>query len=160
MPVYLAVIALTMFVLPIVSIVIDYAAGGGGQDLVTLTGKWFVFWAVGVRLLTAGLRQTLDPAFTARAIFDIEDKAAEKIVRELGFGNLAIGVLGVISSFDPAWVLPAAITGALFFGLAGAKHVLNRPRTRLENIAMVSDLFVFAVLLLYAITRLASVGTP
>ena len=33
-----------------------------------LVGRWFVFWAVGVRLSLAGLRQFLQPAFTARQI--------------------------------------------------------------------------------------------
>jgi hypothetical protein len=156
--VYLAMIALTMFVLPIASILVDYSPGVAGHDLVTLTGKWFVFWGVGVRLLLAGLRQTINPAFTARTIFEIKDEAAEKVVRELGFGNIAIGVLGVISQFDSGWVLPAAISGGLFYGLAGAKHVLNNPRTRLENIAMVSDLFMSAILLVYTIARLGLVG--
>jgi hypothetical protein len=155
---YLAVIALTMFVLPIASIAQEYFASAGSPDLIALAGKWFVFWGVGVRLLLAGLRQTINPAFTARTIFEIKDEAAEKVVRELGFGNIAIGVLGVISQFDSAWVLPAAISGGLFYGLAGAKHVLNNPRTRLENIAMVSDLFMFAILLVYTIARPGLVG--
>jgi hypothetical protein len=155
---YLAVIALTMFVLPIVSIAQEYFASAGSPDLIVLAGKWFVFWGVGVRLLLAGLSQTINPAFTARTIFELKDDAAEKVVRELGFGNIAIGLLGVISQFDPGWVLPAAISGGLFYGLAGARHVLNHPRTRQENIAMVSDLFIFAILLVYTIARLGSVG--
>jgi hypothetical protein len=37
-------------------------------DLWLLLGRWFVFWAVGVRLLTAGIRQIAQPRFTAETI--------------------------------------------------------------------------------------------
>lgn len=37
-------------------------------DILPLIGKWFVFWTVGVRLFTAGLRQIWRPQFTAQKI--------------------------------------------------------------------------------------------
>ena len=39
--------------------------GLGGGGLMPLVGKWFVFWAVGARLFIAGIRQVIQPAFTA-----------------------------------------------------------------------------------------------
>ena len=140
----LMVIALTA-VLPIASIVIDLAYPGGGRPIFVV-GEWFVFWAVGVRLFLAGVKQVKNPEFTARTIFDIKEPAALVVVQELGFANLSIGTLGVLSLANQQWVVPAAIVGGLFYGLAGIKHLLKGGRKRLENIAMVSDLFVFAVL--------------
>jgi hypothetical protein len=40
--------------------------------------------------------QPMNPTFTASTIFEIKDKDAEKIVQELGFGNLSLGLLGLI----------------------------------------------------------------
>lgn len=142
---YLTVIILLMAVLPIASIVVEYAFFGGG-DLVLLVGKWFVFWAVGIRLLLAGVRQTVNPEFTAREIFDIKDPAALITVQELGFANLAFGTLGVFSLFVPAWIPAAALAGGLFYGLAGVRHAMKAERNQTESIAMISDLFIFVIL--------------
>ena len=68
------------------------ALRGGTPDLLGIIGKWFTFWACGVRLSLAGLRQTLQPAFTATEIFQLSDPATHPLVREIGFGNLAMGL--------------------------------------------------------------------
>ena len=143
---YLAAIILLMGALPIASIVVEFVARHGGLDLSLLIGKWFVFWSVGVRLILAGLRQTTNPAFTAETILGVRDKSALPIVRELGFGNLSIGLIGALALIDNEWIVPAAIAGGLFYGLAGINHLMRTNRNTLENIAMVSDLFIFVVL--------------
>ena len=142
----LAVVIVLMGVLPVVSILAEYLWSSGAPGLVALIGKWFVFWGVGLRLLTAGIKQIVDPAYTAGTIFRIGDKSAEKIVMELGFGNVAIGTLATLSILNGAWVVPAAIAGLLFFGLAGVKHVFNKDRTSSENVALVSDIAIALVL--------------
>ena len=50
---YYVLVAGLMVVLPVVSIVIEWLSVPGA-DLIPLIGKWFVFWAVGVRLFAAG----------------------------------------------------------------------------------------------------------
>lgn len=150
---YLAMIVALMGVLPVASILTDLSSTPDAS-LLALTGKWFVFWASGVRLLTAGLSQILRPAFTAEHIFGIRDPDAGKIVTELGFANVSVGLISVLSLKFPTWTLPAAICSGLFYGLAGAKHIFNGHRNRTENIAMVSDLFIFAVLAAYVIGTL------
>jgi hypothetical protein len=142
---YLLMVVALMGALPILSVVADVSLHGGA-DVAFVVARWFVFWSVGVRLLTAGLRQAANPAFTGQTLFRISDLASLKIVRELGFANLAIGVLGVVALFEPDWVIPAALAGGLFYGLAGVQHAMNKGRERLADIAMVSDLFVFLVL--------------
>jgi hypothetical protein len=56
---YLAAVSLLMFIFPIVSILIESIGNKNHAGLITLTGKWFVFWAIGIRLFTAGLRQII-----------------------------------------------------------------------------------------------------
>lgn len=146
---YLIIVVLLMGVLPVVSIVAELIAGTGG-GLLLLVGKWFVFWAVGVRLFTAGIRQTLAPGLTASQIFKINDPGAGAIVREIGFGNLAMGAGALLSLYFPVWVPGMAAVGAIFYGLAGLGHVF-RHRNQSENIAMISDLAIAAVLAIYLI---------
>ena len=146
---YLAVIVLLMGVLPIASILVEFVLLHSSADLLFLIGKWFVFWSVGVRLPLAGLRQIANPEFTAETIFDVKEKAALTIVQELGFGNLAIGLLGALTLLNRQWIAPTAIVGGLFYGLAGIKHLVKGDRNATENIAMVSDLFIAIVLAIY-----------
>lgn len=149
---YYLMIILLMAVLPIASIIIEHLVDSA--DTLLLVGKWFVFWAGGVRLTMAGVRQIANPAFTAKTIFDIEDAGAQKIVIELGFANLAMGLVSLASLLRADWVLPAAIVTGLYYGLAGVKHVFNANRNRIENWATVSDLLIFVVLAAYAVLTL------
>ena len=144
---YYAMIILLMGVLPVASIVIEHLISNA--DLIALVGKWFVFWACGLRLLIAGIRQAINPEFTVRTILDIADKGAAKVVVELGFANTAMGIVSIASLLRPDWVLPAAIVTGLYYGLAGIKHVVNVGRNRIETWATVSDLGIFAVLATY-----------
>ena len=145
---YFVVIALFMLVLPAASIAAEYAWLHTSADLVALTGKWFAFWGVGMRLGLAGLRQAFNPAFTARDIFEIEDERVHPIVRELGFANLSLALLGLLALL-PGWATPAALAGGLFFALAGWKHVVASERNLTRSVAMISDLFIAVVLIGY-----------
>ncbi|MEQ1811381.1 MAG: DUF6790 family protein [Terricaulis sp.] len=145
---YFVVIALFMLILPLASIAAEYSWLHTSADLVVLTGKWFAFWGVGMRLGLAGLRQAFNPAFTARDIFEIEDERVHPIVRELGFANLALALLGLLALL-PGWATPAALAGGLFFALAGWKHVVASERNLTRTVAMVSDVFIALVLIGY-----------
>lgn len=150
---YYGMILMTMLVIPLVS-TIGEAMMAANADLWLVAAKWFVFWGVGVRLFIAGIRQMLQPAFTAKDIFGIADPAAGKLVQELGFWNFSAGLVSILSIFWPAWVLPMAIAGGLFYGLAGWQHLRNGERGMKENAATASDLFMFAVLAVLAIRLL------
>lgn len=77
-------------------------------------------------------------------------------MRELGFANLAIGTLGIVSIAVASWQLAAALAGGIFYALAGVAHVLQPHRNRLETVAMLSDLFAAAVLLCACILAFAA----
>ena len=136
-------ILILMLIAPAAAIALQAAATGGG--LAALAGKWFVLF-FGLRLLTTGLFQLAKPDFTAKTIFRIANPNAWKIVSEIAFGNIALGALGTLTIFNAAWIVPAAIAMAIFYALAGGKHVLNAERTASENWALWSDLWAAAVL--------------
>jgi hypothetical protein len=148
---YLLTIVFTMLILPVGAIIL----GAGHAPLLWLTGKWFVFWAVGVRLMLAGMRQYLQPEFTSRNILGIESADAFILVRELGGANLAAGVVGLASLIMPSFVLPSAIGAGIFYAVAGVEHVRETHRSRNATIAMVSDFFAAFVLLGFAALTLA-----
>jgi len=144
---YVATVIGLMLIFPLLSIVFESFVQHHGALEAHVVGKWFVFWAVGVRLLIAGLRQIVQPRYTAETILGIKDPDAMLIVRELGFANTAIGSVALCSVFISGWILPMAILGAIFYGLAGMNHVTHRPRNTLQSVAMTSDLCAAAVLL-------------
>jgi hypothetical protein len=145
---YLAVVLLTMLVLPVGAIGIDHGSAPG-TPLMLLVGKWFVFWSAGLRLLLAGLRQFFQPRFTAHEIFGLEDDHALPLVRELGVANFATSVVAILSLAWPSFRLPVAIAAGIFFGIAGIRHALEPARSRNQIVAMVSDLFAAMVFAAY-----------
>ena len=134
-----------MLLLPGASVLAEHAAHPAA-DVVVLTGRWFVFWGVGVRLGLAGLRQLLQPAFTAREIFHMATDEALPVIRELGVANLTTALVALLSIVAPGFVLPVAIAAGVFYGVAGVRHVAEKHRSLNENVAMASDLWLSAVL--------------
>lgn len=135
-----------MLIFPAASITIDALIHNHALLSVVAVGKWFVFWAVGVRLLIAGLRQIVQPRYTAETILGVKDPDAILTVRELGFANTAIGCAGVVSLIFAGWVAPLSVIGAIFYGLAGINHALHDKRSRTQSAAMISDFFAAAML--------------
>jgi hypothetical protein len=151
---YLSIVVLTMLLLRGGSVLLDHALHPHAVWM-GLIGKWFVFWGVGVRLGLAGGRQLLQPRFTAREIFHMSGDEALPLVRELGVANLATAVVGLASLAAPSFVLPIAISAGLFYGVAGVRHVGERGKAFNETLAMMSDLFMAAVLAAYIATTLS-----
>jgi hypothetical protein len=84
-------------------------------------------------------------------IFKIQHTGSHVIVRELGFANICMGTLGILSLFFIQFRLAAAITGGLYFGLAGLVHIFRKPESKNENLAMGSDIFIFIIVLFYVL---------
>jgi hypothetical protein len=150
---YLYAVIRLMLVFPVACVLIETLLNSP-TPLFDLVRKWFVFWATGVRLFVAGIMQTTRPQFTSASIFGISDPAAHAIVREVGFGNLAMGTLGLCTLVKPEWQLPAALVGGLYYGLAGAGHAMRGERNAKEQLALVTDLAAFALLAAFFISRL------
>ena len=152
---HLVIVVLTMLALPLVSILIELRASVGGPGLWPLIGKWFVFWGVGIRLAIAGGRQIIRPELTATGIFGVTDKAAFPLAQELGFWNLAIGVVAIATLKWPDWLVPVALAAALFYGMAGALHVASGDRNFAASTAMISDLGIAALLAAFVVVTLS-----
>jgi len=146
---YIYLVTALMLVVPLSFVVVQLLLSHSMLTAVTIIpviAKWYVFWAVGVRLGLAGLRQMIQPRYTAKIILGIHSEESLLLVRELGFANTAIGSVGLATLLAPSWVLPTALLGAIFYGLAGLNHLLHRSRNKMQNVAMVSDLFAGLVL--------------
>ena len=156
---YYASVLLLTLILPLGSVYVDHSLLQNGLPLMLLAGKWFAFWAGGVRLLVAGIRQTVQPRFTSETIFGIEGDDPLPFVRELGMANIAMGVLGLAAPFAAAFVLPAALVSGLYYAQAGIGHIRHGGRTLQRNVAMMSDLYVALVLLGFVGWALVSYGS-
>jgi hypothetical protein len=107
---------------------------------------WFIFFAVGLRLFLAGIRQTTKPEFTAKEIFRIDNPESFPIVRELGFANLCFGLIGLLSLFLPSWRIVSAFGSGLYYGIAGVQHLVKKPAGANERFALATDLIIFILL--------------
>jgi hypothetical protein len=147
---YVAIVIALMFLFPLISVAVQMALMDHGMLTAAaafgIIAKWYVFWAVGVRLSLAGLRQIFQPRYTAETILGLKSPDALILVRELGFANAAIGMAALGTLGSPSWVTPLALIGAIFYGLAGINHCFHKNRNKLENVALVSDLFAGLVL--------------
>jgi len=148
---YFVIVILLLFLCPLASVAVEAFRFHETLTSLVLIGRWWTFWAVGVRLFLAGMRQIVQPQFTAEEIFEIHDLSALPIIREIGFGNLSMGTLGICSIFRSDWVVPAAIVGGLYYGLAGLVHLPHQNKNAKEYTAMVSDWFAAGILVWFAL---------
>lgn len=77
------------------------------------------------------------------AAWSITIKKSDTIIRELGFANIALCLMGLLSIIHDQWYILAAISGGLFFGFAAASNSKN------EWIALLHDSIVFLTMILY-----------
>lgn len=150
---YLIYIVVTMLVAPLLSVIFEFYYRSTQQRFLDLSWKWFLFWAIGIRLITAGANQIANPAFTA-SIMQLSD-SAHVVIRELGFANLLMGGLAVLSLFFPS-LRPAATLGGLYLGLAGLLHLIRGIEhiNFKEATALISDLWGFLIVVGYLLDSL------
>lgn len=146
---YIIVVSLLTFVLPLVCSAGEIFLNKEVQLSFPLFGKWFIFSAVGLRLFLAGIKQTTNPAFTAKEIFHIESTESFPVVRELGFANLCFGLIGIVSLFLPQWRIVSAFASGLYYGIAGAQHLFKKTAGANEKFALITDIIIFIFLTVY-----------
>lgn len=140
---YLISILLTALVIPIGGASVEHLIYAAPWSAL-LFSKWFIFSAGGLRLLIAGIKQVMDPTFTAQRIFHIQGTESLPVVRELGFANCCMGSLGVLSLVAPQWRMAAAFTSGLYFTFAALGHIKKRPVGPNERLALWSDVLIAA----------------
>ena len=150
---YFAIVLLLLLILPAASILIE--AAHSHATLLFLIGRWFVFWAVGIRLFIARHPPGHPTQIHRRRNFrHPRTRGLPHRKREVGFANLSMGLLGTCTLFHTAWIVPAAIVGGLYYGLAGAGHIFQKNKNAKEYTAMISDEFVFVILLIFILDSL------
>jgi len=151
-----------MLVLPVASVLIEGFVSGWMPDALALIGKWFVFWAMGVRLFIAGVSQIVRPSFTAENILGRgADENTNHVVQEVGFANLGLGAAGIVAPWiggttHGGWTAAVAVAGGVFLFAAGIRHLFKAGKGGKEWLACCTDLVVGIVLLVFAIASLAS----
>jgi len=148
---YITSVSVLTFVFPIIATVVQILLNNDVIFSFELFGKWFIFSAVGLRLFLAGIKQTSNPAFTAKEIFHIDNTEAFPIVRELGFANLCFGLIGIVSMFLPQWRIVSAFGSGLYYGIAGLQHLFKKSAGMNEKFALVTDILIFLFLATYFI---------
>lgn len=129
------------YILPLISIITDVLVFKETR-LPQVVLKWCVFYGVGLRLFTAGIKQALNPSFTAKSIFTVTDEKVFSIVRELGFANICSGFIGTVSLFVTSFRYAAAILGCLYFLLAFMQHLARKNKNSTEMFVTITDLSI------------------
>lgn len=135
-------IILFFYILPAISIIINLMSGEDKFIADTIV-KWCVFWCVGLRLFTCGLKQALQPSFTANDIFGAYDEKAYPIVRELVFANICTGICGIVSLFNEKFRMAAIMIGGLYYLLALLQHLFRKEKNATEVFVTITDLSIF-----------------
>lgn len=114
-----------------------------------LIGKWFIFWAAGVRPFFAGIKLVYRRWTAPAGFFYREMKENFLMIRQLGFAHIAIGVTGMLSLVNSNWRQIAGLAAAFFFGLSAVQHFFIKPVNGKEMAIMITDIMVFTIMLLY-----------
>ncbi|PJZ83833.1 DUF6790 family protein [Leptospira harrisiae] len=143
---YVIYISVVMVIAPLCCIVGEIYLRNEETKVLDLTWKWLIFWAIGIRLSSAGLSQVLNPSFTA-GILQLSE-SAHIIVRELGFANLLMGGLAIASLVFPSLRI-AATMGGIYLGAAGILHIVRGIEhvNFKEATALLSDIWAFSIVL-------------
>lgn len=129
-------------IVPAVCAIVEYSArrkDNEGPDTLDIAGKWFVFWALGISAVTAGLMQMLNPAYTAGLLAISTDDYV--VIRELGFANFSMGMPAVISLKYGRFRQSAAMTYGLYLALCVMIHLSRVNDINFEEIvSMLADI--------------------
>jgi len=62
----------------------------------------------------------------------------------------------MLSLFIPAWRPAAAFAGGLYMGIAGVYHLVKKPESPNEMVAMVSDIYILLIIAGYLVSIVLS----
>lgn len=134
------------YILPAISIATEYLYDK--SSIIYTAVKWILFWGVGMRLFTCGLKQAIQPAFTAKSIFDIREEKAYSIVRELGFANISTGLCGILSLFYGGFRGAVWVIGLIYYMLALIQHTVRKEKNASERFVTITDFTIVLELII------------
>ena len=115
--------------------------------------KWFIFWGVGIRLFFKGIKLASTPQITGLSLSSFKNRDSYLLLLELGFANMALGAMGILSLINDQWRLIAAIAGAIYFGLTDMLRLLKKTNSRHERVALVYNILVFLGLVAFMVSQ-------
>jgi hypothetical protein len=115
--------------------------------------KWFIFWGVGIRLFFKGIRLASMPQMTSLSLSSFKNRESYLLLLELGFANMALGAMGILSVINDQWRLIAAIAGAIYFGLTDMLRLLKKTDDRHERVALIYNILVFSGLVAFMVSQ-------
>jgi hypothetical protein len=115
--------------------------------------KWFIFWGVGIRLFFKGIRLASTPQITGLNLSSFKNRESYLLLLELGFANMALGAMGILSVINDQWRLIAAIAGAIYFGLTDMLRLLKKTDGRHERVALIYNILVFSGLVAFMVSQ-------
>jgi hypothetical protein len=115
--------------------------------------KWFIFWGVGIRLFFKGIRLASTPQFTGLSLSSFKNRESYLLLLELGFANMALGSMGILSVINDQWRFIAAIAGAIYFGLTDMLSLLKKTDGRHERVALIYNILVFSGLVAFMVSQ-------
>lgn len=131
-------LALTVL-LPLVSVAVARVSVPESA-LLPLVGRWFVFWAAGLRLFLDGAGQLFR-------------RRAAGFRPEAAVAALAIGATGLMAVHRTHWTPAAAMAGGIFLGGLALVRLAQGGRSRAATAGAAGDLFAAAMLGVYLASR-------
>ena len=132
---------------PVICIIVDVIINrkkGKLYDLKYISLKWLVLWVIGVGALITGLMQALNPEYTAN-LLQIEANDFI-IIKELGYSQIGMGILGLLSIKSSYYKKASAIVYGLFIFGCTLNHFTRISIVSAgEIVSIVSDIWIVAV---------------
>jgi hypothetical protein len=138
-------------VLPVTAALLEARADGTPLDW-PIYWKWFIFWSVGFRLFFKGVRLASTQQATGLSLSSFRNRESYLLLLELGFANMSLGAMGILSVINDQWRLIAAIAGAIYFGLSDLLRLLKKSAGCHERVALTYNLLAFAGLMAYLVS--------
>ncbi len=134
---------LLLFALPLLSTILENQMDHSSWTKQQI-GKWFIFWNLGIDLFFTGVRQASSPELSPGNVFRFKSQESHQLTRELGFANMALGSVGILSVINDQWRLIAAIGGGLYFGLAIMLYLAKGAGNHQHRVTQLYHVLVFA----------------
>ncbi len=115
--------------------------------------KWFIFWGVGIRLFFKGIKLASTPQFAGLSLSSFKNRESYLLLLELGFANMALGSMGILSVINDQWRFIAAIAGAIYFGLTDMLRLSKKTDGRHERVALIYNILVFSGLVAFMVSQ-------
>lgn len=123
----------------------------GNKDLFPgIYAKWVIFWGIGLRYIISGFYFVYDPFQIGKESRSGHDAIA-RLAKDLGWAEVCIGLLGVVSLFEPGIRWVAGMVGGLLSGITGARHFTLDTLSKKDRLWTYINIVVFILVIIYLI---------